>query len=277
MGGAAAAWGQAAVQAPQASLEPGALDRAFQRLYNSDFQGSLAILEGAVQQDAAAALPHSVQAATFLFMELDRLHVLESRFFLDDGNMVDGTAGRRGPDPGVRARLFYALDSARRLALARLAAKPDDVEALFALCMAASVETDYAALVEGRTWRSLKLVQAALDPARRLLARTPPWYDAYLTFGSTEYILGDLPFFIRWFVRYDGVQGSKRRGIEQLKLAAQHGRYYGPFARILLAVVSLREKKLRDAQTLLEGLARDFPENRLFSRELGRVKDRLKK
>jgi hypothetical protein len=257
---------QAAAQAPP----PTPVDRAFQRLYNFDFQDSLAILDEAQRAEPANPLVPAVRAGTYLFMEMDRLRILETRFFMDDDNMVDGTSAL-SPDPGVRSRLFAALADARRLAATRLATGPDDVDALFALCMAASVETDYTALVERRTWRSLKLAPATLEPARKLLARTPPFYDAYLNFGSLEYILGDMPFFIRWFVHYDGVQGNKRVGIDKLKLAARNGRYYGPFARILLVVVSLREKKYDDAVKLLAGLSQEFPENRLFQKELSLV------
>ena len=138
--------------------------------------------------------------------------------------------------------------------------------------MAASVETDYTALVERRTWAQ---PQAGAGDARAGAKAPGPatrlFYDAYLNFGSLEYIVGDLPFFIRWFIRYDGVHGDKRRGVEQLKLAASRGRYYGPFARILLVVVSLRERKLEDAKALLAGLVEEFPENHLFRKELALV------
>jgi hypothetical protein len=140
--------------------------------------------------------------------------------------------------------------------------------------MSAGVETDYTALVERRTWRSMKLVPNTIKYADKLLARTPPFYDAYLNFGAVEYIVGDLPFFIRWFVHYDGIQGSKTRGIEQLKLAASRGRYYGPYARILLVLVSLREKKPEEGEHLIKGLANEFPENPLFKKELARVQGR---
>ena len=265
---AALATVQVASARPTAQASPStAIDHAFQRLYSFDFQGSLAILDEQARVDPANPLVPAVRAATYLFMEMDRLGILETRFFMNDDNLADG-ASSPSPDPAVRTRLFAALAGARRLAADRLATLPDDVDALFALCMAASVETDYTALVERRTWRSIKLAPTTLEPARKLLARKPPFYDAYLNFGSLEYIVGDLPFFIRWVVRYDGVQGSKRVGIEQLKLTAQYGRYYGPFARILLIVVSLREKKYADAVTLLTELSRQFPENRLFQKEL---------
>jgi hypothetical protein len=258
--------------AAQTPVSPGAIDFAFQRLYNFDFVGTLAILDDAQRADATNPLVAAVRSGAYLFMEMNRLKILETRFFMNNDNMVD-TGGKLKPDPQVRVRLFAALEESRAKAAVRLRTAPNDEGALFALCMAAGIETDYTALVEGRTWRSLKLAPTTLEPARKLLARTPPFYDAYLNFGSLEYIVGDLPFFIRWFVRYDGVQGNKRRGIEQLKLTARQGRYYGPFARILLVVVSLREKKVEDARLLLVELVREFPENPLFRRELAIVGD----
>jgi hypothetical protein len=255
---------------------PGPLDRAFARLYNFDFAGGLAILDEMERAEPQNPLVLSTRAAAFLFMELDRMKILETRFFMSDDNMVDGSS-RKVPDPAVRVQLFAALDRARALAKARLAARPDDVDGLFALCMSASVETDYTALVERRTWRSTKLASAVVEPARKLLARTPPFYDVYVNFGALEYIVGELPFFVRWFVHIDGVKGNKRQGIDQLKLAAYHGRYYAPFARILLVVVSLRENKLTDAEELLAGLVRDYPENPVLRNELAGVRQRARR
>jgi hypothetical protein len=264
------------VRASQQTREPGPLDRAFQRLYNFDFAGSFAILDQMERADPQNPLIASVHAAAYLFMELDRMKILDTRFFMNDDNLVDGTSPRAA-DPAVRVKVFAALDQGRRLAKARLAASPDDVDALFALCMCASVETDYTALVEGRTWRSTKLAPAVVEPARKLLARDPPFYDVYVNFGALEYIMGELPFFVRWFVHIDGIKGDQRRGIEELKLAAYHGRYYGPFARILLAVVSLREKKYADAEQLMAGLVDEFPENQVLRRELAFVREQARR
>jgi hypothetical protein len=252
---------------------PTAIDRAFQSLYNFDFVGALGILDDAKRTDSENPLVDSVRAAAYLFQEMARLHILETTFFLNDDNLADGSAKLK-PDPIARTALFAALAAARQRAAARLARSPEDIEALFALCMSAGVETDYTALVERRTWRSIKLVPTTIKYADRLLARTPPFYDAYLNVGSIEYIVGDLPFFIRWFVRYDGIQGNKARGIDQLKLVANRGRYYGPFARILLVLVALREHKPEEAEELLRGLATEFPENPLFGKELIRLQGR---
>jgi hypothetical protein len=248
-----------------------AIDHAFTRIYNLDFPGSFAVLEDHARQDPDDPLTPAVRAVTLLFMELQRLRVLESQFFLNDDNMVDGSTHATA-DPAVKKRLDEYLAEARRSAETRLAHSPGDVDGLFTMCLTVGVELDYVAFVERKTWRTIRLARDAAKYSAVLLAKDPPFYDAYLTYGSLEYIVGSLPFFVRWFVHYEGVKGDKRRGIEQLKLVARQGRYYGPFARVLLAVVSLREKKLTDAETLLAGLAAEFPGNDLFQRELVQVR-----
>ena len=175
------------------------------------------------------------------------------------------------PDPAVRRAFFQLLDDAGRLANARLASRPDDPGALFALSMATGLETDYAALIERRRFGSFSLSQKNQVYARKLLALNPPVDDAYMTFGTVEYVVGSLPFFLRWLVRLVQISGSKEKGIEELELVARRGRYYGPLARIMLAVVHVREKRSGKAEALLAGLAPEFPENPLFRKELLRV------
>jgi hypothetical protein len=99
----------------------------------------------------------------------------------------------------------------------------------------------------------------------------PPCYDAYMTAGLSEYMVGSLPFFVRWFVKFDNVQGSKEQGVKNLERVAKDGHYLKPFAKILLGIIDLREKKPRETERLLEELAHDYPSNPLFRRELAKL------
>ena len=243
--------------------------QAFVRLYNFDFGGAHTILDQQIRVEPNLSLPYSVKAAAHLFSELHRLKILEMDFFADDERVIDRK--KLTPDPKVRAEIFRLLDLARARANTRLSAQPYDREALFTLCISAGVMTDYAALVERRRFGSIPLARQAQVHANRLLALDPPFYDAYLTSGAAEYVLGCLPFFIRWFIHIDGVEGSKQKGMQNLGIVAQRGKYYGPFARILLAVIHLREARPQEAQGLLAGLASEYPENPLIRRELARV------
>jgi hypothetical protein len=269
-----AAVGSSTAQA-QDPASSDALQRVFARLYNTDFASAHAILDERMRADPENPLVYSIRGVAYLFAEMDRLKILESDFFLNDNNMVDGHGHAAVPDAAVKDKLFAALDVARVKATARLAAHPNDPDALFAMCMAAGVTADYTGFVERREWKGLTLSRETKKYADKLLALHPPVYDAYMNVGSLEYVVGSLPFFVRWFVRIDNLDGDKRKGIEDLKLVARHGRYYGPFARILLAIVSLREKKLEDTRLLLAGLTSEYPDNALLQHELQIVSARL--
>ena len=250
-----------------------ALQAAYARLYDFDFKGAHEILDRQRQLDPQAPMVLAVKSAAYLFAELDRLKILELDFFTDDEKLVD----RRKliPDPVIRQKFFDAVAESDRLANARLAVKPDDPDALLAFCMTTGMVTDYAALVEKRRFGSFSLAKKSHAWAKKLLALNPPVVDAYMTFGTAEYIVGSLPFFLRWFVHMDSVEGSKTKGIEELTLVAEKGKYCGPFARMLLAVIALREKHPEEAERLLAGLAKDYPDNPLIRKELARVNHQL--
>jgi hypothetical protein len=250
-----------------------ALQAAYARLYDFDFKGAHEILDRQRQLDPQAPLIPAAKCAVYLFAELDRLKILELDFFTDDDKVVD--RHKLIADPVVRQQFFDTVAESERLANARLALKPDDPDALMALCMTTGLVTDYAALVEKRRFGSFSLAKKSHVWAKKLLELNPPMVDAYMTFGTAEYIVGSLPFFLRWFVHMDSVEGSKTKGIEELTLVAEKGKYCGPFARMLLAVIALREKHPDEAERLLAGLARDYPHNLLVQKELARVSRQL--
>jgi len=264
------------ILAPPAFSQPKIeeIDRAFNRLYNFDFPGAHAVLAQRIASHPEEPFGYSVKASAYLFSELDRLSILESQFFADDSRIVDKK--KRKPDPLVRTQLLKAIDDAQSRAQAILAKNPDEQDALFVMCITSGVLTDYTALVEKKQISSLSLIKKGAAYAQRLLKLNPNYYDAYLTTGMTEYVIGSLPFFVRWFVKVDNISGNKEQGVKTVELVARQGRYLKPFAKILLAVANLREKRPRAAETLLFELARDYPENPLFKRELSQLTLKLK-
>lgn len=244
--------------------------RAFVRLYNFDFAGAHAILDAQTRHDPADPLPYAVKAAAHLFSELHRLKILQIEFFADDDRVVDRK--KLKADPAVRDEFHRLIAAARERAHARLLAHAGDREAMFAQAMSAGLVMDYAALVERRRFGSFALARQTQALALKLLALEPPYYDAHLTPGSVEYVIGSMPFFLRWFVRVQGIEGSKQKAVEHLAAVAARARYYGPFARILLSVIHLREKRPREAERLLDALVTEFPENPLLKRELARAR-----
>jgi hypothetical protein len=208
-------------------------------------------------------------AANLLFSELNRSGVLQGQFFADDRSF---TASRPpAPPADLRARFEAAADDAEVVARARLAESPADSDALFALAMADGLRADFAALIEGRSMAALAYTRGATRIARTLIRVAPDYADAYLATGISQFIVGSLIAPMRWALRLAGFEGDKRKGMQELRITAERGRFLGPFARILLAIACLREHDPSGARDLLAGLAHDFPTNPLFERELRRL------
>jgi len=244
-------------------------------MYNCNFAGANVILDEKIRTDPGDPLGYAMRAAAVLYEEFDRLGVLESQFFSDDDKVTDRK--KLKPDPALRGRLFEATSQARRQAKARLAVDPSDRDAMLALCMSAGLETDYTTLIEKRYLRAYSLSKESQRYAHKLLAADPPVVDAYLTLGSVEYVVSKMNWFFRMFIRFDQIEGSTEKAVQNLERVIDGGRYYAPMAKVLLALVYLREDRAEDALALLRELKRDFPDNPLFSSEAERVEQDLER
>jgi hypothetical protein len=260
--------------APCFAAERSSLDDALNQLYNFDFGTAQTTLDRLIAVHPQDPLPYSFRASAYLFYELDRLGVLEGEFFSNDDWAYDKRK-KQSPDPTVRARLLQALQDTQAKGEAVLKTAPADKNALFALCIAQGVTADYMALVEKRQFGSLTPTKKGNSYAQQLLRLDPKYADAYVTAGFSEYVLGSLPFFVKWFVHWDGVSGSKELGKQHLETAARDGHYLKAFAKILLAIAAVREKRNPDAQKIMADLTRDYPANPLFRKELAKLNSRL--
>ena len=257
------------VLAPLVQAAETPFDQAFDRLYNFDFAAAHSILDSYIAGHPREPLPYAMKASAYLFTELDRMGILAGQFFADDKRIADKK--RMAPDPRIRASFLQAVADAQSRANAILTRDPNDHDALFALCITQGVTTDYMALVEKRQIASLAPARQSNQYAQRLLRADPTYVDAYLTTGLTEYLVGSLPFFVRWFIRFDNVTGSKEKGMALVERVAHGGRYLKPFAKILLSIAYLRDKQVRQSRGLLAELNRDYPANPLFRKELGKL------
>lgn len=209
------------------------------------------------------------QAASYLFEECYRQGILTSEFFLDNKHFLGKIPVK--PNPELRAAFFVADKQAQNLVQLRLRTNPDDTNALFAMALSVGMQADYASLIDKHQLESVKMIRDADKYANRLLAVAPDAADAYLGLGTANYIIGSLPGLKKFFLSFAGIHGDKRRGIEQLEIAAARGHYLRPFAKILLAMAALREKKPPVARAQLTELVAEFPENALFASELAKL------
>ncbi len=211
-------------------------------------------------------------AASYLFEELYRQGVLSSDFFLNEKRFLHGIEGK--PDAARMKSFQDAVDRARKLAKERLAKNARDPEALFALTLAAGMESNADMMLKKRHLEALKRLKEGNEYAKELLAEEPDANDAYVALGTDNYVIGSLSGGARFFLKFGGIHGDKKLGMEQLGSAIEKGRYLQPFAKILLALAARREKQNPLAQKLLLELSEEFPESPLYAAEYAKAMGR---
>ena len=133
------------------------------------------------------------------------------------------------------------------------------------------VERDACVLVYKRWMRALKHAQEASLQARRLLEADARAYDAYYVIGLSEYVLAQVPGWVRPFAKIPGVVGDRRRGVQFLEAAARDDCYFRDFARQMLLGIYVEMNRVKDAVQMAEGLVKDFPCNAGYRAELERL------
>jgi hypothetical protein len=208
-------------------------------------------------------------AASYLFEELYRQGVLTSDFFLNEKKFLHGIDGK--PDPVRMNNFREAVSRARVMAKRRLKTNPKEPEGLFALTLAAGMESDADAILEKKQLDGLKRMKEANEHAKQLLAVHPDAADAYVASGIANYIIGSLNPGYRFALWFGGIHGDKKLGMEQVNKTVENGRYLRPFAKIMLALAARREKKNVLAQKLLRELSEEFPTNDTFAAEYAKA------
>ena len=258
----------AGLEAPVPPTSP--LELGYRQMYNLQFEEAHKTFESWEQLHPDDPLGPSSNAAAFLFSEFNRLGILEAELFEDNEKLQKSKI--RTPDPTSKKGFERATAKSDQLADAVLKRSPRDPNALFAKVLNQGLRSDYAGLIEKRFLASLGYMKSGRLLATKLLEADPSNYDAYLAIGIENYILGSSPAPVRLFLQLFGSQTNRAQGVEHVRLTAEKGHYLKPFARLMLAVAALRDKNREKARALLEGLALEFPDNPLYSREAARLK-----
>ena len=208
-------------------------------------------------------------AASYLFEELYRQGVLTSDFFLNEKKFLHGIDGK--PDLDQMNGFRAALTRARALARQRQKKNAKDPEALFALTLAAGMESDADAILEKKQLDGLKRMKEANEYAKQLLVQRPDAADAYVAPGIANYIIGSLNPGYRFALWFGGIHGDKKLGMAEVAKTVENGRYLRPFAKIMLALAARREKQNVLAQKLLRELSEEFPSNDAFAAEYAKA------
>ena len=245
------------------------LSSGFHSLYTQNFSEAREKFDGWESQHPEEPFGQVAVAASYLFEEMYRQGVLSSDFFLNEKRFLNGIEGK--PDPARMKSFQKAILLARKLARKRLEKDARDPEGLFALALSAGMESDADMILKKEHLEALKRLKEASAHAKELLAQQPDANDAYVALGTANYIIGSLSGGKRFLLRFGGIHGDKKLGMEQLGNTIEKGRYLRPYAKILLALAARREKQDPLARKLLLELREEFPESPLYAAEYAKA------
>ena len=248
-------------------FQDGPLRQAVRVMFNGQLEASESQLKGYVTATPRDPLGFALSAAVPFY------HFVGNRMRPHgSGTIKDLILGKGIEAPPDFARTQDLLRQARGLSDIDLEADPRDQNAMLALSIVEGVERDALVLLHKRWMDSLKHAQAAGLYAQRLLEVNAKAYDAYYVVGLSEYVIAQIPVFLRPFAKIPGIVGQKPRAIDFLEAAAGAGCYLQDFARQMLVTIYLEEGRKQDAIRLLESMAGDFPDNTGYRAELARLK-----
>ena len=259
----------------QADTSTKLLEAGFQRLYELKFDEARAAFLAYQKARPDDALGKSAEAASYLFEQFNQKGVLTSEFFLNDAKFLGGVDGSAAQNKNEA--FLTANEAARQAAKAQLKTDSRNLRAMLAITMADGMESDYDALIVKKQIPALNMMKQAEAEANALLAIDNTMQDANVALGMSNYVIGCLPGYKRAFVWFGGVHGDRAKGMDQMRSAAEHGHYFQPFAKVMLALAYEREHENASAQKLLADLANEFPGNPVFSRELALVDKQIGK
>jgi hypothetical protein len=264
LAGAGVRAGAQAVDTDPLNRQPEVRD-AFQHFYSMDYDVTIARFEKIHSEHAGDPIATDYLLDAVLFRELNRLDLLDTTFYANDGFLTGKHTVTE--DPPTRDRIRALTDEAVSEASVELRANPNNVDALFARGWARSLEATYLGMVERAFGAGLKQALGARNDCDRALQLDPRYADAKLVSGVYQYVVGALPFAFKLLVGIVGIHGSKIEGMALLRDDAAHGVITSVEARTAMMLFLRREAKYGEAVGLARTMAAEYPHDYLFRLE----------
>jgi tetratricopeptide (TPR) repeat protein len=255
---------------PATSSVPAATAEALTRsgidhYYNTDYEHAISDFERVVEmkpQDPAA-VNHLL--AAIIFRELYRAGALNTTLYSGD-SFINNTRPIK-IEPATRDRIKNLTDKSLSLCDQRLQGNPNDVDALYARGVARGLHATYLALADKSWFAALRSAIGARHDHERVLELKPDYVDAKTVVGVHSYVAGSLPWAVKAAISIVGLSGSKQKGLEYLRAAANANSETSVDAKVALALFLRREQRYKDATDIVHTLVEQYPHNFLFALE----------
>ena len=170
-----------------------------------------------------------------------------------------------------RSAFFNYLQKSQDLSKAILQRKPGDMDARYFLAVGYGLRSTFAITVDHSLREAFTNGNRAYASLKKLTEEKPDYYDAYLTVGIYEYVVANIPWYLKWMAYVIGARGDKEDGLERLKLASEKGQYVRSEAQLVCMVLYVREHRFAEALELARSLNGRYPRSFLFAINVAQI------
>jgi tetratricopeptide (TPR) repeat protein len=170
-----------------------------------------------------------------------------------------------------RIEFFHHVEKCQALANTILKKNSRDMDARYFRATAYGLRSSFAITIDHSLREAFSNGNKAYSASKKLIEENPKYYDAYLTVGIYEYIVGSIPWYLKWMMYVIGARGSVQDGLAHLKLAAEKGQYIKNEAELVSMVLNVREHHYAEALEIARHLNNKYPRSFLFALNVAQI------
>ena len=234
--------------------------KGFTEIYNLDYDEAAQTFSVLKREYPEHPAPPLYVGLTIWLRELFERQELDLNLFIAPGYFTRPAKGKMAPE---RRRAFLnEIQSSQDFSFKILEEDPGNKDARYFLGASYGILGSFEITMD----RSLKLAlshgKQAYKYHSELIEEDGEYYDAYLIVGLYEYIVDNLPWYVKWLAILLGYRGSEERGLRYVAIAAEKAPFVTDDARLLQMVLYVREGRneeaLEDARYLHERYTRNY-------------------
>ncbi len=234
----------------------------FNAIYNMDYDEAGQFFASLEKQYPHHPAPPLYLAIILWLEEMNRRQDLDLSRFMAPSYFTRKTSEAMPSE--ARSAFFSYLKKSESLTAAILSKNPRDKDGRYFLATVHGLRSSFAITIDHSLWDAFRQGNKAYSLCKQLIDEDPGYYDACLTVGIYEYVVGSIPWYVKWMALMIGARGTKKNGFERLALASEKAEYNKNEAQLVQMVLYAREGRHSESLALAKSLAERFPRNFLF-------------
>ena len=237
--------------------------QGFTDIFNMDYDRAQQVFAALAREYPNHPAPPLYEASILWLEEMLRRQDLSMNRFIAPGYF----SGKTGHVmlPKDRAAFLDYLQKSQELSKAILDTNRNDPDARYFLATAQGLRASFAITIDHSLRDAFRNGNRAFASLKKLVEERPDYYDAYLAVGIYEYIVGSIPWYLKWMAYFVGARGTREAGMEHVGLAAERGQYVRNESRLVLMVLDVRQRRFPQALEHARSLSARFPRSFLLA------------